>query len=112
MKNSPLHVCRLQPACGELMPGRCFKEQEFDGALVHDRHIRSFQWPYRRSLKRQLLWLKNTIGTIHTGIITIMDIGIITEGIGHTGMASIFSLRSIKTGRASCETKLYAQEED
>ena len=38
--------------------------------------------------------------TIHTGIITIMDIGIITEGIGHTGTASIFSLRSIKTGRA------------
>jgi hypothetical protein len=28
MENSPLHVCRLQPARGELMPGRCFKEQE------------------------------------------------------------------------------------
>jgi hypothetical protein len=44
----------------------------------------------RRSLDRQLWWFKNTIGTIRIGIITITDIGIITEDTGSIGMARMF----------------------
>src|ERR1700722_11462819 len=49
-------------------------------------------------LKPQLSRFKNTIGTIHTGIIITMDTGIIKEDIGHTGMVGMFSSLSISSG--------------
>ena len=39
--------------------------------------------------------------TIHTGIITIMDIGMITEGIGHTGRYGRFA-RALKNSQLTC----------